>query len=69
MVGLANGGNPGESPPATSFDDPAKLAAGGFNAVTILNHELCANFSTVSSGFTSNLLTAALIYPEHTPMH
>ena len=33
MVGLANGGNPGESPPATSFDDPAKLASRGFNAV------------------------------------
>jgi hypothetical protein len=54
MVGLANGGNPGESPPATSFDDPDKLAARGFNAVTILNHELCANFSTVSP----------LVYPE-----
>jgi hypothetical protein len=25
MVGLANGGNPGESPPQTSFDDPAKV--------------------------------------------
>ena len=33
MVGLANGGNPGETPPATSFDDPAKLASRGFNAV------------------------------------
>ena len=48
MVGLANGGNPGESPPATSFDDPAKLERWGFDAVTILNHELCANFSSVS---------------------
>ena len=48
MVGLANGGNPGESPPATSFDDPAKLARWNFSAVTILNHELCANFSAVS---------------------
>jgi len=53
MVGLANGGNPGETPPSTSFDDPAKLAGRGFNAVTILNHELCANFSSVS----------ALVYP------
>ena len=48
MVGLANGGNPGESPPATSFDDPAKLARWGFDHVTILNHELTANFSAVS---------------------
>jgi hypothetical protein len=48
MVGIANGGNPGETPPSTSFDDPSKLAGRGFNAVTILNHELCANFSAVS---------------------
>ena len=25
MVGIANGGNPGESPQATSFTDPDKL--------------------------------------------
>jgi hypothetical protein len=48
MVGIANGGNPGETPPATSFDDPSRLASRGFNAVTILNHELCANFSVMS---------------------